>query len=70
MGANFINSCLEQISITFERLINKSDYLNESEKEIKIIMSILSNYTPECLVEASVECDLDKLGNIDGLSAH
>ena len=24
MGANFINSCLEQISITFERLINKS----------------------------------------------
>ena len=64
MGANFINSCLEQISITFERLINESDYLNESEKKIKIIMSILSNYTPECLVEASVECDLDKLGTI------
>ena len=70
MGANFINSCLEQISITFERLINESDYLNESEKKIKIIMSILSNYTPECLVEASVECDLDKLGTISGLSPH
>ena len=70
MGANFINSCLEQISITFERLISKSNYLNESEKEIKIIMSILSNYTPDCLVEASAECDLDKLGNIHGLSPH
>jgi len=70
MGANFINSCLEQISITFEKLISKSDYLNESEKQINIIMSILSNYTPDCLVETSVECDLDKLGNIHGLSPH
>ncbi|VAW27263.1 Hydroxymethylglutaryl-CoA reductase, partial [hydrothermal vent metagenome] len=38
MGANFINSCLEAISKEFK----KSD--------IQIVMSILSNYVPECLV--------------------
>ena len=28
-------------------------------------MSILSNYTPECLVKATVECDIDQLEGID-----
>jgi hydroxymethylglutaryl-CoA reductase len=32
-------------------------------------MSILSNYTPNCLVEASVECNIEELGTIDGLSS-
>ena len=68
MGANFINSCLEKISETFKVLILKSNYLDESEKDIKIIMSILSNYTPDCLVESSVECSIDELGTIEGLS--
>ena len=67
MGANFINSCLEKISKTFKELIIKSNYFKDSEKDIKIIMSILSNYTPDCLVEASVECNLDELGTIEGL---
>jgi hydroxymethylglutaryl-CoA reductase len=66
MGANFINSCLEKISKTFKELIIKSNYFKDSEKDIKIIMSILSNYTPDCLVEASVECNLDELGTIEG----
>ena len=30
-------------------------------------MSILSNYTPECIVESSVECKIDDLGEIDGI---
>lgn len=47
MGANFINSCLETIANAF-----KND-------EIKIVMSILSNYVPECLVRAEVSCDVD-----------
>jgi len=44
MGANFINSCLETIATTFEK------------DGISIIMSILSNYVPECLVRAEVSC--------------
>ena len=69
MGANFINSCLEKISKTFKELVLKSNHLKDSEKEIEIIMSILSNYTPDCLVEASVECNVEELGTIDGLSS-
>ena len=69
MGANFINSCLEKISKTFKELVLKSNHLKDSEKEIEIIMSILSNYTPDCLVEASVECNIEELGTIDGLSS-
>ncbi len=50
MGANFINSCLEAIANQF-----KND-------EIEIVMSILSNYVPECLVRAEVSCKIDDLG--------
>jgi hydroxymethylglutaryl-CoA reductase len=49
MGANFINSCLEAIANEFE----KSD--------IQIVMSILSNYVPECLVHAEVSCKVEEL---------
>ena len=68
MGANFINSCLEVISKTFEKLIHESDYFNESEKKTRIIMSILSNYTPNCVVEASAECKINELENFDNYS--
>ena len=50
MGANFINSCLETIAKTFEN------------DRIEVIMSILSNYVPECLVRAEVSCDVENLG--------
>ena len=50
MGANFINSCLEAIAKRFQN------------DEIEIIMSILSNYVPECLVRADVSCKIDELG--------
>ncbi len=50
MGANFINSCLEAIAKTFER------------EDIEIVMSILSNYVPECLVRAEVSCKIEELG--------
>jgi hydroxymethylglutaryl-CoA reductase len=55
MGANFINSCLETIAQTF-----KSDTSTNSLNEIKIVMSILSNYVPECLVRAEVSCKIDE----------
>ena len=50
MGANFINSCLEAIAKTFEK------------QDIEIVMSILSNYVPECLVSAEVSCKVEELG--------
>ena len=68
MGANFINSCLEIISKKFHELLTDSPKFKESEKKIEIIMSILSNYTPECIVESSLECKIGDLGNIDGMS--
>ena len=69
MGANFINSCLEIISKEFHQLLNDSPQFKESEKKIEVIMSILSNYTPECIVESSLECKIGDLGNIDGMSS-
>ncbi len=50
MGANFINSCLEAIANTWRN------------DEIEVIMSILSNYVPECLVRAEVSCKVEELG--------
>ena len=69
MGANFINSCLEIISKNFKELLNDSSKFKESEKRIEIIMSILSNYTPECIVESSVECKIEDLSDIDGITS-
>ncbi len=66
MGANFINSVLEQFAKTLDKFISLHPIFNENERDVNIIMSILSNYTPECLVRASVECHVDKLGTFAG----
>ena len=61
MGANFINSCLEQLAKTLkEEAQNYSDF-NENEKEITVVMSILSNYVPNCIVRAEVSCKVEEL---------
>jgi len=70
MGANFINSVLEKVATEFELLAQKHNSFNEIEKDIEIVMSILSNYTPQCRVKAFVECPIEKLGSINGMSAH
>ena len=62
MGANFINTCLEQFSKSLKSYFQFSDHFTNDEKKIEIIMSILSNYTLDCIVRASVECSVDKLG--------
>ncbi len=61
MGANFINSCLEQFAKTLkeEALLNES--FSEEEKNIQIVMSILSNYVPNCIVRAEVSCRVEEL---------
>jgi hydroxymethylglutaryl-CoA reductase len=59
MGANFINSCLEQFAKTFKDKANDFEYLVSSD--IEIVMSILSNYVPNCLVRAEVSCKVSEL---------
>lgn len=50
MGANFINSCLEVMANQFRK------------DDIEIVMSILSNYVPQCIVRAEVSCKIEDLG--------
>jgi hydroxymethylglutaryl-CoA reductase len=60
MGANFINSVLEEMG----RILKF--YLTEkTATEPQIIMCILSNYTPQCLVRAWVECDIAEFHDKD-----
>ncbi|MFD1614682.1 hydroxymethylglutaryl-CoA reductase, degradative [Gelatiniphilus marinus] len=61
MGANFINSCLEQFAKTFKNEALVFDGFSENEKHIQIVMSILSNYVPDCLVRAEVSCKVEEL---------
>lgn len=61
MGANFINSCLEQFAKTFKTEALDFDLFSNTEKQINIIMSILSNYVPNCLVHAEVSCHINDL---------
>jgi hydroxymethylglutaryl-CoA reductase len=69
MGANFINSCLEQFSATLLRESNQRESL-KGEPQIEVVMSILSNYVPDCLVRAEVSCpitDIESEGGLNGL---
>lgn len=61
MGANFINSCLEQLATTLKREAKTYTLFNEEEQQIDVVMSILSNYVPDCLVRAEVSCAIDDL---------
>ena len=61
MGANFINSCLEQLGAELKTLAAKHSDFSEEEKAIEVVMSILSNYVPNCMVEAAVSCPMNEL---------
>ncbi|MCG9794116.1 hydroxymethylglutaryl-CoA reductase, degradative [Flavobacterium algicola] len=61
MGANFINSCLEQFANTLKREAHNYQSFSEEEKNIQVIMSILSNYVPNCIVRAEVSCPIADL---------
>ncbi len=61
MGANFINSCLEQFAKTFRESAQTFDLFTVEERDVQIVMSILSNYVPECLVRAEVSCLISEL---------
>jgi hydroxymethylglutaryl-CoA reductase len=68
MGANFINSCLEEFAIVLKKFLTTQDFCNGSAKSCDVIMSILSNYTPDCLVRAWVECPIKDIGNPEDFS--
>ena len=64
MGANFINSCLEHLAKSLIQFASKDQLSNENNKPIDVLMSILSNYVPECLVHAEVSCSIKEF-NLD-----
>ncbi len=61
MGANFINSCLEQFAKTLQERAASYTNFTDEEKAIEVVMSILSNYVPNCLVKAEVSCPVETL---------
>jgi hydroxymethylglutaryl-CoA reductase len=60
MGANFMNSCLEGIASKFIELIH-NDPETSAYYSTEIIMSILSNYSPDNAINIWVECPVSKL---------
>ncbi|GAB4333932.1 MAG: hydroxymethylglutaryl-CoA reductase, degradative [Bacteroidales bacterium] len=65
MGANFINSCLEEFATELRKFFAESPYFSEEERQVEVIMSILSNYTPECLIRTWVTCPVEELNELD-----
>lgn len=61
MGANFINTVLEKIGEVLVQLAQDDIKLSGPARSPQIIMAILSNYTPGCIVESSVSCPIDSL---------
>ena len=66
MGANFINTTLEQLATTLRQ--KASEFQGFSSDVPEVIMSILSNYVPDCLVNVSVSCKIEEIGTINGVT--
>lgn len=70
MGANFINSVLENFGDTLEDFFVDHNEIPDQWRDVDIIMAILSNYTPECLVRAEVCAPIKDLGSFaNGMQA-
>ena len=70
MGANFINSCLESFARTLENEAAQYGSFAADERHIEVVMSILSNYVPDCLVRAEVSCPVSQMNIDHRLSPH
>jgi hydroxymethylglutaryl-CoA reductase len=62
MGANFINTCLEEMAQVLQEELSGHSGKGAAE----VIMSILSNYTPGSMVRCSVECEISALARVSG----
>ena len=61
MGANFINTVLEAYATELELWSSDSAALTEAERDLEVIMAILSNHTPNCVVNARVKCPIEQM---------
>lgn len=61
MGANFINSILEQFGLTLKEWARTATELQDDERKLEVVMAILSNYTPDCVVKTWVTCSLEEM---------
>ena len=67
MGANFVNSCLERFAELFRKW-HKAQ-VEFKDDGLDIVMSILSNLTPNCLVRCWLETKVENLtGIVEGVS--
>ena len=64
MGANFINSVLEQFGKSLQTFIFNHPSTSGQSNQLMVIMCILSNFTPDCLVRAEVSCHISELGTM------
>ena len=72
MGANFINSVLERFADSLEHFLTHYPGLSDEERDVEVVMAILSNYTPQCLVRAWVETPIasfEDLARSQGMDA-
>jgi hydroxymethylglutaryl-CoA reductase len=58
MGANFINSCLEEMARDLKTVIG--ELFKGDNIHCDILMSILSNYSPDCIIECTLKCKTDQ----------
>ena len=65
MGANFINSVLEEFAHILRDFILNNEKFEGDEKDCEVIMSILSNYTPDCRVRVFLEADIKEFGEAE-----
>jgi hydroxymethylglutaryl-CoA reductase len=63
MGANFINTCLELLAAEWKQFIETYPEFKPDERRCEIIMAILSNYTPDCIVECNVSSAIGELND-------
>ena len=69
MGANFINSVLESLGEHWAQGVRSNPRFDSAHREIEITMCILSNYTPDCIVHAQVDCPFEQLDGVcEGMS--
>ena len=61
MGANFINTVLEAYGHELRNWALDCPELTADERGLEVIMAILSNNTPNCVVKAWVECPIENM---------
>jgi len=64
MGANFINSHLESFARSLAEFFSHRDDIPQAQRKADVLLAILSNYTPECLVSAEVSCPVADLSGV------